>query len=367
MAKSLIITGALFLFLTLANCNTPSEHLTLCRESPEAQFTYSNLMAKNNLRLSQVTPVAIAFASDGQSIFVAYNLKSDKPIGELAQINLAEKQIVRSFRFDSFRTGLTEFSGDGEMLVSMIQVPCPQGDPRRCVEPRVWKTDSGEMVSKIKPFLGNEIRNLDVTQKGDWFISVQDGSVDMSNPTNLPPGMGILINDDPPEQAVSTAISRSANLIAYATDRKNLYLEQWDGQDLHDPYPWSFGPWSFNGGEATLDAVPIKLAISPDDKWLAVRSSDALELRDLSARFIPSHGKVSLEHSSNVVMEFDPSSSLLAIGDTERIQVQSIPNLEILLDRPSSEVTAASFSPDGCLLAWGDVEGAVHIINAPKP
>ncbi|MBI5301518.1 MAG: hypothetical protein HY868_05225 [Chloroflexi bacterium] len=45
----------------------------------------------------------------------------------------------------------------------------------------------------------------------------------------------------------------------------------------------------------------------------------------------------------------------------------SVPNLNVVLDKPGSQTTAIAFSPDGCLLAWGDTEGVVHIINSPKP
>jgi WD40 repeat protein len=100
---------------------------------------------------------------------------------------------------------------------------------------------------------------------------------------------------------------------------------------------------------------------------LAVQSEVGLELRDMYSGFFPQKAKVALPQTDKGVLEFSPSGKYLAGGHSQGLKVFTVPDLKIALDKPGSQATAIAFSPDGCLLAWGDAEGTVHIVNSPKP
>jgi len=212
-----------------------------------------------------------------------------------------------------------------------------------------------------------EVHDMALTKQGKWLVAVLGVGLSIIDPIESTRGLGIVHAGEGKAKIVAGVVNESGNLVAYGTDRKYIEIGEWDGRLLKDIHPWSLGPFNFQGANAETDAIPTKLSISPDNHWLAVRTAEWLELRDVSVRFLPQRGRASLEQGSDGVMEFNPSTSLLATGSQRGLRVLSIPTLEKVLDRPTSRVTAIAFSPDGCLLAWGDVEGTVHIINAPKP
>lgn len=365
MSKLPIFSTALFLLWLLASCKAPTQMATACRRITESHISYATLTGTSILHNSPARIAALAFDDDERSIWIAYE-GTGESTGQLVQANLATWQIVRSFSLDSLHTGLTRFSGDASLIASMVEVPCTPEGQRTCTKPRVWKTSSGELISAPKAF-DAEIHDMDLTEKGDWIVSVVGGALEVTSPTDHSSGIGIVILGDSPEEIVAGAFNKSGDRVAYATYEKNLYVKGWDGQTLTDLFPLSVGPWLFYGGQTQIDNVPLKLAISPGDKWVAVVSNDRLELRDITSRFLPQYRKVNPSKPSNGALEFNPSGSLLATGNTHGFEVYSVPDLRQTFDREGAEASAITFSPDGCLLAWGDVEGAVHIINAPKP
>ncbi len=335
-----------------------------CEARPEMTHAYSVLPGSIISSPSRPIVAALAFSPDAQDVWIAYIHEEPVP-GQLVKMHLSDWKVMHTLELASLNTRFTRFNGDATLIASVSRIPCPAHPNSSCVEPRVWKTDSGDLTSALSPAL-TDIHDLAFTKEGDWLVAVLGPGLNIFSPPEETRGIGKVFSGGEEKIVVGT-INDSGNLVASGTDRKYIEVEEWDGQHLHDIYPWNFGPWNFKGGEVKIDAIPIKLAISPDNKWLAVQHADGLELRDLSNRFIPQHGRVTLEHSSDAVMQFNPSNSVLAVRTATGLEVFSIPNLQLMLRKPTAQVTALAFSPDGCLLAWGDVEGTVHIINAPKP
>ncbi len=336
-----------------------------CQAWPETTHAYSVLPGSIISSPSQPVVAALAFSPDGQDVWIAFIHEEPVP-GQLVKLHLSDWKVRHTLELASLNTRFTRFNGDATLIASVSRIPCPAHPNSSCVEPRVWKTDSGQLISAPQPMGFSDVHDMALTKEGDWLVAVIGHGLDIISPSEVTRGIGKdFVGGE--EKIVVGTINDSGNLVANGTDRKYVEVEEWDGQHLHDVYPWSFGPWNFKGGEVRIDAIPIKLAISPDNRWLAVRYADGLELRDLTNRFIPPHGRVTLEHSSDTVMQFNPSGSVLAVTTVTGLEVFSIPNLQLMLKKPTAQVTALAFSPDGCLLAWGDVEGTVHIINAPKP
>ncbi len=147
-----------------------------------------------------------------------------------------------------------------------------------------------------------------------------------------------------------------------------LRLEQWDGKTIKriDWDGWRIRPRDLTAEGLKVDGAPLRVAFDPLDHWLAAQTATSIYLFD-----VPSLGAI--QRSVNFaptrlgVLRFNPSGSLLAAGHLQGLKVLSVPDLKTVLDKPGSEVTTIAFSKDGCMLAWGDAEGIVHIINARKP
>jgi hypothetical protein len=277
-----------------SSCETQSELTQVYSESPSPIAG----LAK------QTAVAALAFSADGKDVWVAY-IHEDLVPGQLMRIHKEDWKIMHSLELATLNTPFTRFNGDASLIASVSRIPCPDSS-YSCREPRVWNTDSGELISAPQSRGFSDVHDLAFSKQGDWLVTVIGPGLDIIDPFEVTRGIGkVFVGGE--EKIVVGTINDSGNLVANGTDQKIIQVEEWDGQHLHDRYPWSFGPWSFKGEEATIDAIPIKLAISPNNKWLAVRSGDGLELRDISVRFVPQHGRVSLEHSSDGIMEFDSS------------------------------------------------------------
>ena len=129
---------------------------------------------------------------------------------------------------------------------------------------------------------------------------------------------------------------------------------------------FQLGPMRIYRGETHLQNPPLQLSIAPNDRWVAVQTTAELKLLEIENPFFQ-RNLVNLSQNGKGVLVFDPSSSRLAFGNLQGITVFSVPDAGIPFQNRDIGVSAIAYSPDGCLLAWGDVEGTVHIINAPKP
>jgi len=185
-----------------------------------------------------------------------------------------------------------------------------------------------------------------------------------------------------PEQGIvyrnaTGALSKGSNLVALGIRteklsgqpfRGSVELEQWDSKALN---PIIRSGLRLGSDDLTdprgleVKGMPLRLTFDSADRWLAAQTESAVYLFDV-ASFGAIRDQVDFLPTSLGVLRFNPFSSLLAGGHAEGLRVWSVPGLKTVLNQSSAQTTAIAFSPDGCLLAWGDVEGTVHIINAPK-
>lgn len=300
---------------------------------------------------------------------MAYSREPAEKGGQVVQVRTTDWQVLRTLELDNLNERFTQFNGDATLLVTFHQEVCVPGPPlvppfqrRICYELKVWKM-TGEEVIPDRKYTSEDFRAVSLAKSGKWLLILFGGGLDVldpSKPSNLRMNA---IGFDVVENLSQAALNESGNLIAYGTEEKHVRIIGWNGHSLTDVYSIGFGPIKSDLNQyMELEQVPIKVAIAPNNKWLAIQSAEGLESRDISSGFFPQQAKVSLPHTSTGVLEFNPSGSLLAIGYSQGMRVYSVPDLRLVLDKPGPQTTTVTFSSDGCALAWGDKEGTVHII-----
>ena len=184
--------------------------------------------------------------------------------------------------------------------------------------------------------------------------------------------MGLHFEEKILRSIVAVAFNSTGKLFAFGMRDENLRnkkvsgavgLRAWDGQEIKLLIHFKLGGFESAVGEPELDRVPLHLAFNNTDHWLAVQTDKTLELRDMS---LSKNAEVNLPDSSVGAIVFNPSSSLLAVGHSQGMKVLHVPDLSVALDKKDAAVTAIAFSPDGCLLAWADIDGVVHLTSSPS-
>ncbi len=147
-----------------------------------------------------------------------------------------------------------------------------------------------------------------------------------------------------------------------------------------------------------VDEVPLDLAFSPDDTWLAHLSHTKLilfnlkeidkildpgyvawskdadidyqaELERLDAQMKQIYQNLfvkDVEPGPAGALAFNPASNLLAVGTSTGWQIWDVEQQELLIEHDADGVYALTFSPDGKWFAWGDANGTVHLWAVPK-
>ncbi len=363
----------------LVGCQLKPQYLTVasataaasCSSRPESSRSYADLLISPPSTPKEAV-AALAFTSDGQTMWVAFSREPVGQGGQLVQIRHVDWRGLRMLELDSLNERFTRFNGDATLLVTFrqersIQPPAlSQYSPIFTYGLKVWNTTTGNLVPR-QGYTEGSLVDIDFAKSGTWLLTVRYGFTVLSV---TKPGLEreLSVGGEEPQPTVTAAFNNAGNLIAYGTDKKRVYISGWDGHSFDLTYIEGFGPikhevqiWG------SLDHTPIKLAIAPNNKWLAVQFNEGLELRDMSSGFFPQQSQVTLPQTSNGVLEFSPSGTLLAVGHAQGMRVYSVPDLKLLLDKPGAQTTAIAFSPDGCLLAWGDKEGIVHTISSPQP
>lgn len=369
----------LLVLMFLVSCQLKSEYMvsssasvaTSCPSRPESSRTHSDLLLSTPSTTTEAV-AALAFASDGQTLWLAFSREPTGQGGELVHIRLADWQVLHAFELDALNERFTQFNGDATLLVTFRRdwwTPPPaysRYPPIPIYDLKAWQTATGELIPGEKYTAA--VEDFGLAKKGKWVIAVRQAAIDILDPTKPSSRRALGIGFDTVELLLTGATNDSGDLIAYGTDAQHVWIDTWDGKSLEDAYVLEFGPirkelWL----QVNLEHKPIKLAIAPNNKWLAVQSEEVLELRDMYSGFFPQQAQVTLPRTSNGILQFSPSAKFLAVGHSQGLRVYTVPDLKTVVDKPGSQTTAIAFSPDGCLLAWGDTDGTVHIVNAPKP
>ncbi len=238
----------------------------------------------------------------------------------------------------------------------------------------VWNTATGQLISAQRnPY--TDLHDVSISKDGKWILTANLG-IDIYNPSQQYGGYGygfsgIGITQD----VVTVTFDAAGRLLAYGIRNEHFVTQstsgevgllEWNGSELKKPVVNDLGFTKLYLAEHKLKSVPLRLAFDPASRLLAVQTDNSVQLLNVPS-LAEIATRVGLPDTSFGTLTFNPSGSLLTVGHSQGMKVLGVPGLSMVLDRPGAQVTAIAFSSDGCLLAWGDVEGNVHVINAPKP
>ena len=151
------------------------------------------------------------------------------------------------------------------------------------------------------------------------------------------------------------------NAIEYTNDGKYLYTAGSDGNVIR---------WDMNGGNNEPTIIQTNneienriLALSPDNKWLAVGTTgNSIQLIDLTKEN-PSPKRITGHNGLVWDIKFLPDNSgFFSAGIDSTIRFYNFESLEVFA-RGKAPFDAISISPDGSKLAAGDDVGTVTIFN----
>lgn len=336
----------------------------------------SGVELNNTIRdLSVINPAniaAIAFTESKNGIFIAYQIDSAST-GQIDEINLTDGQILNSTSLAPVTAGNSHFVKHGNALISAIETQCETPSFERCWKTGIWDSRSGriEWDGGISRALSTFVASEDgqVIFRGAMINSLVDRGTDG----------GIYFGKshiDRSETIVTSSLTEDGRLLAIGIEEQDylsgqkvgeLLLQEWTGRELRPPVRIDLGPIQLNSPfRRELNNVPLSVEVAPNNKWLGVLTDDTIHIFETST-LKETSAKLLAPFSAPGGLVFNQRGSQLAIGHSRGITILSVPKADTLFDVPGAETTAIAFSSDGCLLAWGDVEGTVHIINAPKP
>jgi WD40 repeat protein len=173
-------------------------------------------------------------------------------------------------------------------------------------------------------------------------------------------------------QRIPVSPGRQVSAVALALDGRTIAATTADGHlwfaDLRDPR--RLGPL-----QPAYSGAAWSLAFSADGRWLATAgfpssTSAGLQVWDVQRRRVVNTSFLSPAYTVPADVTFSPDGSTLAVAVTDAqgtgsaIEVLSVPGLEQLKKIPAPAGIAVQFSPDGRLLAFGDVQGRLWLYDA---
>jgi hypothetical protein len=354
-----------------------------CISQSESHVRYSDTGLETPRSDVHAKVAALAFTDEKQILWATYAFDSSTLSGQLGQFRLPDFRVARSMTLGPLDVRFARFNRDATMLVI---AGADISEPWH-VSVQMWNTTAGKVVSSPKPSLTklDGLADLSLAPDAQWLLTPWHSGMGLTDPLDEKEdrGQGFVFSrggSTGTRDVLTVSFDSTGKLFAFGTRDKEFYPERiwgtvelrtWNGRDAErlPPIKWSVFGFGLDLGRPFFesDHPPLRLAFDPSNHWLAVQTANALELRDITDVFLSKRGQVQLPESSWGIVAFDPSSSLLAVGHFQGMKVLSMPDLKIVLDKSGVQVTAITFSHDGCLLAWGDAEGTVHIINTPRP
>lgn len=352
-----------------------------CKNLGEVKFTHNDLGLQKGAEAH--SPIAaLTFSPDNTRLWAAYTFAQPDVPGELVQVRTSDWQSVSSVSLVRLTLGLTLFTENADRILSAAPKTCTDKSFAKdtCWDVWGWDTTSGQLVD-VPNGSNTDLRDLAVSGNGQWLLKIALGS-SLTNFDQQPRGASLASEHFPEEdlhrEFVAGALNKQGDLVVLGIKDETwggkfvagwVRLERWDGKTIEET-GWNDGRWhifpDLTAKGTKVDDVPLRLAFDSMDRWLGAQTASSIYLFD-----IPNlgrlRGSVKIGPTRQGVLGFNPAGSLLAGGQLQGLKVLNVPELKTVLERPGSEVTAVSFSRDGCLLAWGDAEGEVHIISSPKP
>lgn len=232
---------------------------------------------------------------------------------------------------------------------------------------KIWDVQSGELISEVDATSLPPTKYADVSLSADgqWLAAVEGAGHHIFNAQT-----GKRIYQD----AFSEGGTNFAALEAVTFDPSGQYLAVASGSGSvwlynFDPsHPFSdvlksrmrlAEPRIRDGLEVGAMVKPLDIVFDPTRKWLAVIFANEMSVYDLKSYSRHLHSTIS-QHGPSAQAVFDPTGSLLAIGTKSGWQLWDMKTKALLLENQEAPVYALSFSRDGRLLVYGDVNGIVH-------
>lgn len=292
-------------------------------------------------------------------------------------MNLHQIHVARSVTVGNLDPALARFDQHATMLAGAAVKADSNAKP--VWDAQVWDTNTGSVISTAKPILKNrkELSDLSLAPEARWLL-MATGDMALTNPFDNEGGPGFIFGrEEGKRDVVAVAFNSTGTQFAFGTRDEQFYPERvwgtvevqsWNGEEAKDlPPRFQLGALSIGESRFTLDSPPLRLGFDASNRWLAVQTRDTLETHDVTDGFLSRRAKADLPSTSSGILAFNPTSSLMAVGLSQGVLVVHIPELSPVLQKIGSATTAIAFSTDGCLLAWGDTMGIVHIINSPAP
>lgn len=374
---SILVHSGLFIILLMAllflvSCTSPTPTCTPAFQDTQIRASDLNLAPMN--ATGQIQVVAIAFSPNGERLSVAYTPISSRESSEIVEISLPGRQDVSHLEIGALTVGFTRFSEDTSHILTVTRVNCDKKDVS-CWQPQLWDLANGLLVSARREPL-TDLTDIEFSNDGSLLLS--SGTIAaIFDPRTAMGGSALSLSDeDHKRDIVTMAINSTGKIISYGVRDKSfttgktsgaIGFRKWNGQALQTLPILKVGDFEVYRGEQYLQEVPLKVAISPNDRWIAFETENSIGVAGVTDPTLLKSAPLESSARMTTGLDFNADSSLLAVSHSKGISVYRVPELTLLLSRASSAPTSIAFNPDGCLLAWGDAEGTVHIINAPKP
>lgn len=371
---TLVVT--MIFLLPACNSQTASIVVSECQQNIDLGIEKSALEGQHPELRSIGGVAALAFNSDG-TLRVVYSSENVAENGHVVALHLPTLQPQEIISLGRVNVNLTRMSPNSEKVYSAVRKDCPNYPYLKnseCWDIQGWDTKAGNPVW-LPESPNVDLRDFALSADGKWILKAKGGSgIDALVPNNSGHGFAFFREDAIREITAATFSSKSDLVALGFRDETYLgnhvsgavQLSNWDGQNLRPPVTEDLFLFKLYTAEKRLSFAPIALAMDSTSSWLAVLTTESVELLDIPS-MNSTHRNKEIPQTSTGVVSFSPSSAALAVGYSSGISIFGVPDFQVLLSKHSLQVTSISFSPDGCLLAWGDVNGTVHITNAPKP
>ena len=364
---------SLILLWQLAGCQTGAEkvQVPLLTPTPEKDtgFSWNGISSANleSMKELQVLPgenegliADLVFSENASVIWAAHPIS-----GIVEQWNLNNSKLIKHIEVPPGSAIATQLSPNGELLAMASGNTKPAIDAGLSKDfpgVGVWSLENGDLVWEWG-YSREEADSLGRAREVAWsednlflaieveyaiyHIRVDDWSLYMTDGINIEDENGY------PIQLAAVAFDASGTWIFYGSEQGMVYGHSVLGHGYH--VVGSLG-----------DDYVLRIDSSPTNRYVAAAGVHTLKVWDVT--------KIGSWFTDGVVLQsshddtpaadlaFSPDGKLLAVGMQDMWQIWSVEQGKLLVEHPQGSY-ALTFSPDGRLFVWGDLDGNVHILG----